>query len=196
MKVAHQREAKISRDTARRGRQARVIACKMRLFRDRRAVLGLGLSVAMAVGAVAAMAACTGLEPAAVGAGASVVQTGVTFFEKGKVGVFEKAPYPMTLEIVRRTGTGLALMCMADESTPTRTRIVYHDERKNSIVVIVQRHTEEITYVQADVGTFGETGLASLFVKQVLAGMAAANPEVRVPAARDERVPQGPTPSP
>lgn len=139
---------------------------------------------------------CTGLEPAAISAGASAAQSGVTFFSRGKLRSFELVTFEDALEAVRRAGARLSMRLVEEEirdagapaasgdavaATPEdqhvadrtgadvssgRARLVFHDERGGSVVVVIERRTATVTFIQADVGLLGDTGLSSLLLME------------------------------
>jgi hypothetical protein len=120
-----------------------------------------------------ALTACTGVEPAVLGAGATAAESGVTFFEKGKVTTFEPVPYREAVEAARFVAQSLQLQIAVDEpgvddELNRRHRFSLRDERGVSIVLIVDRRTAAITRLHADVGTFGPTSLAGLVVNKTL----------------------------
>jgi hypothetical protein len=115
------------------------------------------------------LGACTGLEPSAVSAGASVAQTGVTIFDRGKARTVELAEFDDVVDAARRAAARLSLTRTLEDATPGRLRLAFEDDRGDSIVVVVERHTRTMTLIQADVGALGEIGFASLMVKQILA---------------------------
>ena len=117
----------------------------------------------------ATLSACTGLEPAALSAGASAAQSGATFFTQGRFTSIELARFDDAEKAIRAAADEMSLTLDEDEPGQARTRIVYRDERGQSIVVVVQRRSETVTRIGADVGTFGENGLASLLMRQTAA---------------------------
>ena len=140
------------------GRGLGAYNCRMRL---------LLIAIVIACG----LAGCTGLEPAAVSAGASVAQTGVTIFDRGKARTVELARFDDAAEAARRAAARLSLTQPLEDSEPGRLRMAFKDDRDESIVVVIQRHTETMTLIQADVGVFGEIGFASVVIKQILADL-------------------------
>ncbi len=128
-----------------------------------------GVSTALLIGVAAVGASCTGLEPAAISAGASAAQSGATFFTQGRFTAVELASFTDALDAVHAAATDMSLDLIEDTIEDGRARIVYRDERNQSIVVVIQRRTESVTRVRADVGTFGENGLASLLLRQMSA---------------------------
>jgi len=116
-----------------------------------------------------ALCSCTGLEPAALSAGASAAQSGATFFTQGRFTSIELARFDDAERAIRAAAKEMSLRFIEDETGDERTRIVYRDERGQSIVVVVQRRSETVTRIAADVGTFGENGLASLLMRQTAA---------------------------
>lgn len=133
----------------------------------------------------AAIPACTGLEPAAVGAGASAAESGVAFFAKGQATTFEPVMFVDAVAAARRAANLLNLSITADEpglnrETDRRHRFVFRDERSESTVVVIERRTETITLIHADVGTFGPTPMASLIVNTIMERLRAAGAYERV----------------
>jgi hypothetical protein len=132
--------------------------------------------------ALGALSACTGLEPAAIGAGATAAESGVTFFSKGKARSFEPAVYGDVVAAVDRAAAALAFHRASDQRTDsrgravaldapeqTRARLVFLDEHDESIVIVVERRTANITMLQSDVGVLGFTGLAATLTGRVQA---------------------------
>lgn len=123
------------------------------------------------------LSSCTGLEPAAISAGASAAQSGATFFTQGKFSSVELAGFEDAMKAVGKAAEEMSLLLDEEELEPKRARLVYEDEQGQSMVVVVERRSATVTQIQADVGTFGENGLASLFMRQMAAQLAA----MRVP---------------
>ncbi len=125
---------------------------------------------------LSALGGCTGLEPAALSAGASVAQTGVTIFEKGRARTAEKVSLEDALASTSRVAADLSLKPLGEEQASGRVRCVFRDDRGDDIIVVVERHTATMTLITVDVGAFGEISFASLFMKQVLADLAKTGP--------------------
>lgn len=156
-----------------------------------------GMKRAVSAGVIVWMlcaAGCTGLEPAAISAGASAAQSGVTFFSRGKLRSFELVKFEDAVEAMRRAGARLSMRLVEENvrdagepvgsadavaATPEdqhevdrtgadvpgqRARLVFHDERGGSVVVVIERRTATVTFIQADVGLLGDTGLSSLLL--------------------------------
>ena len=119
------------------------------------------------------LAGCTGLEPAAISAGATAAQSGATFFTQGRFSSIELTEFKDAEIAVRAAAGEMSLRLAEDEPGPDRTRLVYFDEQHQSIVVVIERRTETVTSIEADVGTFGENGLASLLMRQTAAQLQA-----------------------
>lgn len=122
----------------------------------------------------AAAAGCTGLEPAAVSAGATAAQSGISILERGKARSFELARFPDVVDALRRAGERLELRLTTDQADDHRARLVFRDERGESVVAVVERRTGAVTLLQTDVGVFGNVGLATLLMNQVYAELARA----------------------
>lgn len=127
-------------------------------------------------GAMLALAGCTGLEPAALTAGASVAQTGVTIFDKGKARTAEQVSFDQALGAAQHAAANLSLKLLREEQKRNRVRCVYTDDRCDDIIVVVEGHTATMTLITVDVGALGEISFASLFMKQVLADLAKVGP--------------------
>lgn len=149
-------------------------------------------------GIVASLSGCTGLEPAALSAGASVAQTGVTIFDRGKARTIERAGFDDAVAAMRRATAKLSLTQTVEDPAPGRLRMSFHDERGQSIVIVVERRTETVTLLQADVGALGEIGWATLTLKQAVAELTIAGslPPPPVPPADQPKEPEIPTPAP
>jgi len=117
--------------------------------------------------AFAALPACTGLEPAAVSAGTSVAQTGVTILDRGKARVVEMVSYDEALAAVYGAADKLSLTQTRCDPTKMRQCLAFVDDRGDHLTIVIEGHTRSMTMIQADAGTFGEVLIASLFVKQV-----------------------------
>jgi hypothetical protein len=120
------------------------------------------------VGLAGAAGGCTGLEPAALEAGTTVAQTGVTMFDKGKARTVELARFDEVVQAARLAAARLSLKQVGEHPSTDRLRMAFEDDRRGSIVVVIEARSETMTMIQADVGVFGETGIASLVVKQIL----------------------------
>ncbi len=144
------------------------------------------------------LAGCTGLEPAALSAGASVAQTGVTILDRGKARTVERATFDDALNAVRRAAANLSLVQTVEDPTPGRMRMSFHDERGESLVIVVERRTKTVTLLQADVGALGESGWASLMLRQILAELTVAGslPPPPTPPVGQPDPPQAPVEPP
>jgi len=137
----------------------------------------------------AAAGGCTGLEPAVLGASATAAQSGATFFSRGKFRSFELVRFDDAVTAIRAAAEKLSLAKREDEVTPARgsaapqpenvegddsapnipgvrARLVFRDDRGQSLVVVIERRSATVTMIQIDAGTFGEAGLASLLLSQ------------------------------
>lgn len=135
------------------------------------------------------LTACTGLEPAVIGASATAAQSGATFFSRGKFRSFELVRFDDAVIAIRIAAEKLSLAKLEDEvqlqrrdaSVPAepieddaaapnipgvRARMVVQDDRRQSLVIVIERRSATVTMIQIDAGTFGEAGLASLLLSQ------------------------------
>jgi hypothetical protein len=139
---------------------------------------------------------CTGLEPAAISAGASAAQSGVTLFSRGKLRSFELVEFDDAVAALRVAAKRLSLEVEEEEvhvvrsvrangreagtapgdysdsgrgggaALNGRARFALRDERGASVVVVIERRTATVTFIQADVGLLGDTGLSSLLLME------------------------------
>jgi hypothetical protein len=135
------------------------------------------------------LTACTGLESAVIGASATAAQSGATFFSRGKFRSFELVRFDDAVIATRVAAEKLSLAKLEDEvqlqrraaavpaepiedaaAAPNipgvRARMVVQDDRGQSLVIVIERRSATVTMIQIDAGTFGEAGLASLFLSQ------------------------------
>lgn len=152
------------------------------------------LAAACLAGITSAVGGCTGLEPAAISAGASAAQTGATIFTQGKLTTFEPVRFGDCVTAVRAAGQRLGLLLRADEpgqadEADRRLRLVFDDERGQSIVVVVQQRTPTLTRLTIDVGTFGPIGMANLLLQETIERLNAMDARAR--AAREPPIVPG-----
>lgn len=119
------------------------------------------------------LTSCTGIEPAIVGAGATAAESSASLFERGKVTAFEAVQFGDAVDAVRVTAERLDLRIVCDEPSEGDEagryhRFVLRDEEGESLVVSVERRTESITRIHADVGTFGPTPLVGLVMNRTI----------------------------
>jgi hypothetical protein len=152
------------------------------------------------VAGVFALAGCTGLEPAALSAGASVAQTGVTILDRGKARTVELAKYQDAVDATRRVMAKMTMTQTLEDPSPDghRVRMSFHDDRNERVMIVIERHTDTVTLLQADVGLLGEAGIASLVLKQILAELTKAGslPPVPMPPANQKPEPEPVVPPP
>ncbi len=142
-------------------------------FRSRGRERRLVVMATFALAAGVPLAGCTGLEPAVVGAGATAAESGASLFERGKVTGFEPVRFEDAVDAVRYTAEKLALSVVCDEPGEGREagryhRFVLRDEEGESLVVSIERRTEAVTRIHADVGTFGPTPMVGLVMGRTI----------------------------
>jgi hypothetical protein len=127
-----------------------------------------------------------------------VAQTGVTIFERGKARTIERAGFDDAVAAIRRATVKLSLKQTIEDPTRGRLRMSFHDERGQSIVIVIERRTETVTMLQADVGALGEIGWATLVLNQAVAELTIAGslPPPPAPPADQPQEPEVPTPAP
>ncbi len=75
-------------------------------------------SLGLLTGIALLHSACTGLEPAAISAGASAAQTGATFITQGKLTKFEAVTFDDAVAAMRAAASRLSLKLVSDSSGP------------------------------------------------------------------------------
>lgn len=123
-------------------------------------MLWAGVLLAMTPGA------CTGLEPALIGAAASGAQTGVTLLEGGELRTFELARFDDVVAGAERAGASLGLELRAENRAPER---VWLDYRYNgqSMKVLILRRTDRVTSVEVSLRRKKHRGMAALFLRDL-----------------------------
>jgi hypothetical protein len=129
--------------------------------------------VAMLVGWwIAALAGCAaaaapGADVAGAAAG-TVVDTTGRLLDKGKVESYQGISLEETIATVRKVAEELDLKLVREVKHPEQMKLIYTDERKHKIVLTVIRRTRRMSEIHADVGLFGEEGMAQLMIRQIL----------------------------
>ncbi|MDX2132939.1 MAG: hypothetical protein SFY69_12885 [Planctomycetota bacterium] len=118
--------------------------------------------------------ACTGLEPAMVGVGVTAVETGATVLGRGKVGTYEIASVDDVEAAARTAASNMALTFIRERESDIGTVLTFRDDRRHTITVSIERQSRTVMFVRADVGLFGPTGLAALFIRQAQKELEAA----------------------
>lgn len=133
--------------------------------------------------------ACTGVEPAALSASASVAESGVTFLGRGKAQTFQMASLAGAADAVRLAATDMRLTTTRDRHDDNgRVYLSFKDERDASVSIMVKRRTETVTQLKTDVGFFGNGDLAALLLLRTIEHLREAGS-----AAREEADgPEGP----
>jgi hypothetical protein len=135
-------------------------------------------TLALARGALAAailpLAACTGLEPAAIGAGTSVAQSAVTVFDRGKARMVERVGRADAVAAARSAAESLSLRLEGEREYPMRTVLFYRDDHNAPVTVGIEARTPTMSLIQVDVGLLGEVTMATAFLRQFQEALAAA----------------------
>lgn len=135
------------------------------LKRGRRVLAVVTIALGMSPG-------CTGIEPALVGAAVSGVGVGLGATRLGKLNVAFYARASDVADAAQRVGEELGLI-LVETRGDQRNRWVFHyiENRKNWVIITVQRRTSMITHTQVNVGWFGSGAVAQLVAKRIGAAM-------------------------
>jgi hypothetical protein len=139
-----------------------------------RCVSVAGTVVSLAA-AAAWLPACTGLEPAAIGAGATVAQSATTVLDRGKARMVERVGRTDALAAARRAGEALALRLEGEREYPMRTVLFFRDDHQAPLTVGVEARTATMSLVQVDVGLLGEITMATAFLRQFQESLASSS---------------------
>ena len=123
-----------------------------------------------------ALPACTGLEPAVIGAAATGAQTAVGVFQRGKLDAADARPLPEVVQATDRALRELELRVVRREHDEQGLEVEARDEQNAWVVVKLQRRTGVLTRIRIDVGWFGSEPTARLVLSRII-GARGPNPD-------------------
>lgn len=113
-------------------------------------------------------AGCTGLEPAAIGAGVNAIQTGVTYVSGRNLYSYQPAVYADVHLAALRAGDRLALELYSDRKvskTGYEVKYRFGETGANRIVVTITESTDAVTRVVVNTKKTSTRGMATLFLQ-------------------------------
>ena len=120
--------------------------------------------------------ACTGLEPAVIGAAVSGVQTGVTLFSGSRVWSYEYAHFDDVVDTTKSVTDHLELPRTNenDESEDRYWSAHRYGDSRRLIEIEIRRETDVVTSIRIDVGHRSQRGMAALILRQIFAELRAS----------------------
>jgi hypothetical protein len=138
-------------------------AATRRVFRG---VRRLGASLLAA--SLLATPACTGLEPAAIGAAVSGAQSGVTLLSDTQVWSYELATFGDVVDVTHIAADTLSLRKLNErDDQADRYWVYYRYGVWRKVVVEIIRETPTVTSIRVSVKSRNERGMATMFLRQV-----------------------------
>jgi hypothetical protein len=133
------------------------------------------------------LSGCTGLEPAAIGAGVNAVQTGVSYVSGRNAYSYQPALYEDVYLAALRAGDRLALELYTDRVVSlTGHEIKYNfgERGTNRIVVTITSSTDAVTKVVVNTKKNSTRGMSTLYLQMLtdeLVNMGAYDPGLAAP---------------
>ena len=130
---------------------------------------------------------CTGLEPAAIGAGFNAVQTGVTYVSGQNAHSYQPAVYEDVYIAAIRAGDRLALELYSDRpvsKSGNQIKFMFGEFGTHRIVVTITRSTDAVTEVVVNTKKSSTRGMSTLYLQMLadeLATMGAYDPGLETP---------------
>jgi len=116
---------------------------------------------------IALVGGCTGLEPAALSAGASVAQSGVTLLGRGKAQTIRLATFEACKDATADVAAELGLKLNSRRGDDDFERRSYVDDQNQVITIEIKRRTAEMSQLKSDVGLFGPNVLAVFVLERI-----------------------------
>lgn len=114
-----------------------------------------------------ALPACTGLEPALIGAAATGAQTGVTLLAGGELRTFELARFEDVVAAAERSRASLGLDLAKEVRSDDRVWFDFRYDDDRSLKVEILRRTDRVTSIEASVRKKKHRGMAALFLRDL-----------------------------
>jgi len=134
------------------------------------------------------LAGCTGLEPAAIGAGFNAVQAGVTYVSGANAHSYQPAVYEDVYIAALRAGDRLALELYSDRpvsKSGNQIKFMFGEFGTHRIVVTITRSTDAVTKVVVNTKKKSTRGMSTLYLQMLtdeLVSMGAYDPGLETPA--------------
>lgn len=113
------------------------------------------------------LSGCTGLEPAAIGMGASAAQTGVTLLSGRTVRSYELARFDDVVAAAKRTGDSLGMEFRRERPSERRTLLQYRYGQSQGIDVDIRRQTDTVTSILIRMRSRSQRGMATLYLRDL-----------------------------
>jgi hypothetical protein len=117
------------------------------------------------------LGACTGLEPALIGAAVGAADTSVTLINRGSVRFAKMVEFDEMIAAVELAISDLALTVVEQENGETEARYILADDRDSRMTLRLYRRTERLTYGRIFVGSFGTNIGAQLVIARIDANL-------------------------
>jgi hypothetical protein len=128
------------------------------------------------IAASAALAGCTGVEPAAIGVGLTTAQAGIAFFDGDDVRSFELVRYDDAVRAADIAADVLNLDLRYTREAGERWEIRNYDLRGRAVLFIeLREETPTVTMIRTEARTPQQRGIAALFTKQLFVEMSRSN---------------------
>jgi len=114
-----------------------------------------------------AIPACTGIEPAVIGAGATAAETGVTLLDTGSLKTFELARFEDLVAAAERAGASLGLSLLNEVRKDGYVWRYYRYGDRDKLVVTIRRQTPSVTTVRLKVGAKADQAMAALYLRVI-----------------------------
>lgn len=112
----------------------------------------------------ATLTACTGLEPAVIGAAASATSAGAVVFSRGRISAAAIADYDRVREGVLTSAEDLSLSLIFQREGPIWSKYTLEDDLGKRITIRTRRRSDTMTQLDIDVGRFGNEAIGRLFL--------------------------------
>lgn len=133
------------------------------------------------IAALAVLAGCTGVEPAAIGVGISTAEAGIAYFDGQDVRSFELVRFEDASAAADRAAEMLELELNfvrqpEDSWERGNWEIRNYDLRGRGVLFVeIREETPSVTMIRTEARTAQQRGLAALFTKQVFVELARYN---------------------
>lgn len=124
------------------------------------------------------LSGCTGLEPAALGAGFTAVKTGAVYVLGVDAYSYQPAVYQDVFIAAINAGDRLAMDLYSERKiseTRHELRYKFGDLAQDRMVVTVTRTTDSVTKVEINVKESADSGMSTLYMRMMAAHLTANN---------------------
>ena len=111
---------------------------------------------------------CAAAVPVAGDVAGTAVDKTSEVFRAGKTESYQAVSKEEVIAAIRRAVEKMHLQPDHEEWHPDQLKLIYHDLRKQIVVVTAVRRTDRATELRVDVGLFGPEGLSQLVMREIL----------------------------